>query len=122
MDLKLVGETSRTFNGSYDDILSHITYKDNIKFYWQADARQNRRLVIEFKTIDSYNPPEPMTVVHYFLCPWDSELVWTWSDKEKIEWIFECVLKTERHEAREFFKVDGKVFDPPGHGFEDPYR
>lgn len=115
-----------TVNRSYsDDLLNRITYKEHIKFYWQADALQVKRLVIEFNTIDSYHPDTSIKIVHNFTCPWTIpiETNLSWPEEEKINWIFECILKAERHEAREFFKVDGEVFDPPGHGmFEDPYR
>lgn len=38
-----------------------------------------------------------------------------WSDAEALRFIFQQILELERHEAREWFKLDGKPVDYP-HG------
>jgi hypothetical protein len=75
-------------------------------------------LTIITSTVNSYPPHERMRVRHLFAVPpatYNRES-WRW-------WLFERFLAVERHEAMEFFTIDGEKPFAPLHGpGEDPYR
>lgn len=74
-------------------------------------------LVITVRTPDSYHPDQTITVAHYMPVPpaaFDSR---SWR-----RWLFEQILLVERHEACEFFLIDGVRPYAPSHGpGNDPY-
>lgn len=68
---------------------------------------------------DTYNPDRGQTyrVVHYFPVPAAAYDYRAWR-----RWLLERILEVERHEACEFFVVDGERPFAPNHGpGRDPY-
>lgn len=76
-------------------------------------------LTIRFHTHDSNDPSHVIPFVHYFAGPPYEVAV---DDVAAREWLLDVIMAVERHEAREFLRVNGERVDPPGHGpGEDPY-
>lgn len=68
---------------------------------------------------NSYHPEQGpnYSVHHYFPVPPAGYNYQSWC-----RWVFECLLLVERHEAMEFFVVDGRRPYAPHHGpGNDPY-
>jgi len=55
-------------------------------------------------------PVVPVPLVEFWLRVDDCD-----NDLDFYGKVFECVLQVERHEAREFFAVDGQAYDKPFH-------
>lgn len=69
-------------------------------------------------TEDSLAPERRIRVNHEFLVPPASYNRDTWA-----AWLFDRFVDVERHEAGEFFRIDGVREFAPHHGNgEDPYR
>jgi hypothetical protein len=74
-------------------------------------------LLIVVETVNSYPPRQPMRVRHLFPVPPAAYNRASWA-----RWLFEMFLLVERHEAMEFFTVDGAKPFAPNHGPGwDPY-
>jgi len=74
-------------------------------------------LVIQIDCVDTYQPDDLMRVNHYMIVPPAAfnELSWR-------RWLFDQILLVERHEACEFFQIDGERTYAPNHGpGNDPY-
>lgn len=66
---------------------------------------------------DTYNPERIIRIQHFFPVPPAAYNETSWR-----RWIFERLLEIERHEAAEFFKIDGSRPYAPHHGpGNDPY-
>lgn len=74
-------------------------------------------LIIHITGPDSYHPERTISVNHFMLVPpaaYDSR---SWR-----RWLFDQVLLVERHEACEFFSINGDKPYAPSHGpGNDPY-
>ena len=85
--------------------------------YIRGDTR-GPTLVVRAYTADTYRPEVILRVNHWFGIPpvdWSRE---TWQ-----AWVFDRLLDVERHEAMEYFTVDGVRPYAPAHGAGgDPYR
>lgn len=74
-------------------------------------------LVINITGPDSYHPQRMISVNHYFPVPPAAYDVRSWR-----RWLFEQILLVERHEAMEWFRIDGERPYAPSHGpGNDPY-
>lgn len=74
-------------------------------------------LCILITTTDSYDHTRKRSVMHYMLVPPASYDMRSWR-----RWLFEQILLVERHEAAEFFTIDGVKPYAPHHGpGNDPY-
>ncbi len=75
-------------------------------------------LVITTLGTNSYHPDETdYRVNHYMIVP-----AAAYDERSWRRWLFEQVLLVERHEAMEFFEIDGEKPYAPSHGFgQDPY-
>lgn len=102
-------------------LVSHLTYKAG----WEFDLNSLDRgqgsvgltLCIRIETPDSYHPERLRAVMHYFPVPPAAYVTGSWQ-----RWLLEQVLMVERHEAMEFFTVDGVKPYAPNHGpGQDPY-
>lgn len=68
--------------------------------------------------VDSYDQTKPMRVTHAFPVP-----VTAYGREEWEEWVLDRCLDVDRHEAGEFFMVDGRRLFAPRHGpGQNPYR
>lgn len=74
-------------------------------------------LSVLVQTADSYEPHRTIRVRHLFPVPPASYNRASWQ-----RWLFERLLEVERHEAMEYFEVDGVKPFSPNHGPGwDPY-
>lgn len=74
-------------------------------------------LTITTDTVNSYPPHEQTRVRHLFPVPAASYNRASW-----LRWLFEQFLLVEKHEAMEFFTIDGEKPYAPNHGPGwDPY-
>jgi hypothetical protein len=74
-------------------------------------------LVITAVTVNSYPPYEPLTVRHFMPVPPAAFDRRSWQ-----RWLFDQCVLVDRHEACEFFEVDGDKPYAPSHGpGNDPY-
>lgn len=109
------------FPSDLHDLVEKFSYKKN----WQVTLEVVDRgqgsigltLCILIETPNSYNHDQTRRVMHYMVVPAASYNRQSWQ-----RWLLDQVLLVERHEACEFFEIDGvKVFAPNhGPGF-DPY-
>jgi hypothetical protein len=71
----------------------------------------------EARTASAYNPDTEIRVQHLFPVPPAA-----YDERSWRRWMFERVLEVERHEAAEFFVIDGERPYAPHHGpGNDPY-
>lgn len=74
-------------------------------------------LSIVTNTVNSYPPHQPMRVRHLFAVP-----AATYNRDSWLRWLFERFCDVEKHEAMEFFTIDGDKPYAPNHGPGwDPY-
>lgn len=70
------------------------------------------------KVADSYHPDSTINVAHYMIVPAAAydEIAWR-------RWLLDQILLVERHEACEYFQIDGHRPFAPNHGpGRDPYQ
>lgn len=104
-----------------DQLVKSLTYRRG----WQFDLRDMDRgqgskgLTFLATGIypDTYNPDIMIRVRHLFIVPAASYNEQSWR-----RWIFDRILDIERHEAAEFFQINGERPYAPQHGpGNDPY-
>jgi hypothetical protein len=103
------------------DLVKALAYKAHWEFTLEeldrGQGSNGLTLSILIQTPDAYHPEIPRCVVHYFPVPPAAYDVRSWQ-----HWLLEQVLLVERHEACEFFQLDGVRPYAPSHGFaQDPY-
>jgi hypothetical protein len=83
----------------------------------RGQGSQGLTLVITVTGPDSYHPDDRITVAHYMLVPPAA-----YDERSWRRWLLDQVLLVERHEAMEFFTLDGVRPYAPSHGpGNDPY-
>lgn len=103
------------------DVVSRLTYKPGWQFQLteldREQGSQGLTLCISATVPDSIDPAQTTTFLHLmpvFPAAFN-ERAWT-------RWVMEQILLVERHEALEFFRVDGEAPYFPAHGpGDDPY-
>jgi hypothetical protein len=104
------------------DLVAVLKYRPGWRFYLVGnhDRGQGSRgltLVITCETVDSYPPHDPIKVNHFMPVPPAAYEVRSWR-----RWLFDQCLLVDRHEACEFFEIDGDKPYAPSHGpGNDPY-
>lgn len=104
-----------------ETLVGRLRYKAGWRF-WLAglDRGQGSRgltMVIHITVPDSYHPDETISVNHYMLVPPAAYDLRSWR-----RWLLDQILLVERHEAVEFFTIDGEKPYAPSHGpGNDPY-
>ena len=95
----------REFERPLRNILSNFTYRPGWKF-----SVKDGRLIIDAQVIDANNQTKtcPLTSVtqlpHFALM--NKNFDW-------VRWLFEILLELERHEVKEFFRINGQpVYEP----------
>lgn len=92
---------------------------------WSADLRMTDRgqgsvgltLCIRIECVNAYDHKQPKYIMHYMPVPPANYNRPSW-----MRWLFEQFLLVERHEAAEFFTIDGEHPFAPNHGPGwDPY-
>lgn len=109
----------------YPEALEEVTKALKYKPHWKFTLEQTDRgqgshgmtLCILITTPDSYNHERMRSVMHYMPVPPAAFDKRSWQ-----RWLFEQILLVERHEACEFFTIDGSKPYAPSHGpGNDPY-
>lgn len=119
------GRTTNTNEAPYPqelaDLVDRCTYRPGwvVRLY-HMDRGQGSRgltLVITTKTVNTYDPQEPIRVNHLFPVPPAA-----YDERSWRRWLFEQFLLVETHECMEFFQLDGERPYAPSHGpGNDPY-
>lgn len=106
------------------DMVGGCTYRPGWSVYLEHRDRgqgsAGLTLVIKTKGYDSYHPERGQTysVYHYF-----PVVPAAYNERSWKRWLFERFCEVERHEAAEFFRIDGQTVYPPNHGpGNDPYQ
>jgi hypothetical protein len=104
-----------------ETLLNGFKYKEG----WKASLREVDRgqgctgltLVILIVQPDTYHPERTVHVNHSFAVPPAAYDGRSWR-----RWLFDRILDVEKHEAMEFFQIDGQRPYAPNHGpGNDPY-
>lgn len=104
----------------YNMILS-LRYKAGWEFLLvdrdRGQGSKGLTLAIYITCPDTYAPEDEIRIVHYHIVPAASYDGRSWR-----RWLFERILEVERHEAAEFFQINGERPFAPNHGpGNDPY-
>jgi hypothetical protein len=104
-----------------DRLVKACKYREGWRFYMRDEDRgqgsSGLTLTIVIDGVDTYNPSERIRVRHLFPVPPAAYNEQSWR-----RWLFDRVLEVERHEACEFFQIDGARPYAPNHGpGNDPY-
>jgi hypothetical protein len=112
------------YSDELHDLVRSLEYREGWTFalrqenFDRGDGCFGTTLHIAVGTTNSYPPHQPLVVNHYMPVPAATYSVPSWR-----RWLLEQVLLVERHEACEFFTIDGEKPYAPNHGpGEDPYR
>ncbi len=102
-------------------LVHDLKYRDNwhfsLKHLDRGQGSVGLTLIIHIETVDTYHHENPIRINHYMLVPSASYNEASWR-----RWLLDQILLVERHEACEFFQIDGQRPYAPHHGFgEDPY-
>lgn len=105
------------------DLVDRLSYRPGWRFSLEDIDRGQGSVGLTFSVYtvgyDTYNIEQGQNyrVVHYFPVPPAAFNRQSWQ-----RWIFERLLEVERHEAAEFFQIDGQRPYAPHHGpGNDPY-
>lgn len=104
------------------ELIAKLKYKDGWFFSLDEDYDRGQHCVgltlnIIVECRDSYAAGQPFCVRHLMPVP-----AAAYNEKSWRRWLFEQILLVERHEAAEFFEIDGKKPFAPHHlDGNDPY-
>jgi len=96
----------------FKELIYSVEYKPRYAIECEMVEISNLRIMVHFFEVpDSKNPNKIINVTHSTYLTW-RELE-RMDEKAAIRFIFDRIIDAERHEAMEFFKVDGRqIFDP----------
>lgn len=98
-------------------VVESVTYRPGWGFRL-GTFNHHLALWIITNDVDSYDHTKPMKVTHAFPVP-----PTLYGRDEWVEWVLDRILDVDRHEAGEFFMVDGVRVFAPRHGpGQNPYR
>lgn len=102
-------------------LIERLTYRRGWRFSLEELDRGQGSKGLTFVAVgtypDTYSPDNQIRVAHYHIVPAASFNEQSWR-----RWLFERILEIERHEAAEFFQIDGERPYAPQHGpGNDPY-
>lgn len=103
------------------NLVKRLTYKPLWKFTIEdidrGQGSEGLTLCILITCPNSYQPERMQSVIHYMPVPPAA-----YDERSWRRWLFEQILLVERHEACEFFQIDGIRPYAPHHGpGNDPY-
>lgn len=116
----LMGQSAQ-YPFELDELVEQLCYKQGWEFSLQHEERGQGccglTLAITITVPDSYDLRHNITVRHYMIVPAAAYNRQSWQ-----RWLLEQILLVERHEACEFFIVNGVRPYAPHHGpGHDPY-
>lgn len=93
------------FDHPLQQLLRRVKYRPG----WEFSINEDGAVVVTAEVVDSYDHSHTIPLVLRKFLPMHVRHDFEWE-----RWLFEFVImEVERHEAREFFEVDGvKIFDP----------
>lgn len=102
-------------------MIAKLQYKPGWRFELEdldrGQGSAGLTLCIHIREPDTYDPARRINVVHYMLVPPAAFNEASWR-----RWLLEQILLVERHEACEFFQLDGERPYAPNHApGNDPY-
>ena len=102
-------------------LVSRLVYKPgwtfSLRHIDRGQASVGLTLVVRTMNPDSYHPEEHKPVLHYMIVP-----AACYDERSWRRWLLEQLFLIERHEACEFFQIDGERPYAPHHGpGNDPY-
>jgi hypothetical protein len=102
-------------------LVEQLRYRPGWRFVLADMDRGQNSVGLTFIVVglfpDTYNPDTEIRVQHLFPVPPAA-----YDERSWRRWMFERVLEVERHEAAEFFVIDGERPYAPHHGpGNDPY-
>lgn len=102
-------------------LVDRLVYKPGWAFHLSEQDRGQGSvgltLTIQIATPNSYHPDQTIRVAHLMPVPPAAYDVRSWR-----RWLLDQILLVERHEACEFFTIDGEKPYAPSHGpGNDPY-
>lgn len=96
-------------------LVERLTYKADWVFTLadvdRSQGSEGLTLCIRITMPDTYHPDIPRGVMHYMPVPPAA-----YDERSWRRWLFEQILLVERHEACEFFVIDGERPLAPHHG------
>lgn len=104
------------------NLVKKLSYKKGWSFWLNEDLDRGQgseglTLVIHLSVPNSYQPDQTFNVVHYMIVPPAA-----YNERSWCRWLLDQILLVERHEACEFFQIDGHRPYAPNHGpGNDPY-
>ena len=116
--------TSGTSTGVLLTAIGRVAARATYKPGWRFEVRERMMpldavLRIHLETHDSDDIERVIPFVHHFFVPREA----VEDDELAKQYLLARVHDVERHEMREFFRIDGERFDPPSHDpGTDPYR
>jgi len=124
MSSDVIGHTNKNYAPwpyALEELVRQVSYKPGWVIYLQnvdrGQASVGLTLCIRITTPDSYNPETKRSVMHYMPVPPAAYNEQSWR-----RWLLEQLLLVERHEACEFFQINGQRPYAPHHGpGNDPY-
>lgn len=125
--MRQASEQSNTMRqvAPYPTILARLVERVRYKPDWYLTLNDITRgqgslgltLIINVHTTDTYHQDRKIRVSHYMPVPPAA-----YDERSWRRWLFDQILLVERHEACEFFQVDGDRPYAPSHGpGNDPY-
>lgn len=107
--------------GILRSLVEHLSYKEGWRFNLEdvdrGQGSEGLTFCVVSTTQDSYHPEKIRPVMHYFPVPPAAFNEQSWR-----RWLLDRLLEIERHEACEFFQIDGERPYAPHHGpGNDPY-
>lgn len=89
------------------EIVGRVVYKPGWSFRVYDGRWEWQHCSVTFPVLDAYDQTKTIDLdVHSGIGPFDTE-------KGFLDWLLRRIARIEVHEAREFFKVDGRVYDDP---------
>jgi len=119
--MSMLNAQTAPYPSALSALLNWLTYKPGWTFRLSHMVRGQGSvgltLIINITGPDSYHPEQTIRVDHLFPVPPAA-----FDERSWRRWLFEQVLLVERHEAMEFFTIDGDKPFAPSHGpGNDPY-
>ncbi len=104
-----------------ESLVERLSYKKGWTFQLvdkdRGQGSEGLTLIITVRGPDSYHPDQFIAVAHYMIVPAAS-----YNERSWRRWLLDQILLVERHEACEFFQIDGEHVYGPNHGpGNDPY-
>lgn len=102
----------------YRSWLEHVTYKPHMTFTILKLDQYQLTLEMRMRVEDTYRPGEMTHVISGVSFYYE-----TFKNKQQnfYKWVLSQLIMLETHETREWFKVDGKIFDNPHAPIEQRY-